>query len=99
MGGMGIFEFPAMVSPDGSLDNLWVAFAGVILTMVIAFIVMFVTFKDKKEENPESNSQTSTLLQDADILSPLSGTIISLEKVEDGAFSSGALGNGVGIIP
>lgn len=48
MGGMGIFEFPAMVTPDGSMSNLWVAFAGVGLTMVIAFIMMFVTFTDKK---------------------------------------------------
>lgn len=48
MGGMGIFEFPAMVAPDGSMSNLWVAFAGVGLTMVIAFIMMFVTFTDKK---------------------------------------------------
>lgn len=48
MGGMGIFEFPAMVAPDGSLSNLMVAFAGVIITMVIAFIMMFVTFKDKQ---------------------------------------------------
>lgn len=99
MGGMGIFEFPAMVSPDGSLDNLWVAFAGVILTMIIAFIIMFVTFKDKKEENVSSQNPSSTLLQDADIVSPLSGSILSLDQVEDGAFSSGALGKGLAIVP
>lgn len=99
MGGMGIFEFPAMVSPDGSLDNLWVAFAGVILTMIIAFILMFVTFKDKKEETVEIAPNPSALLKDADIVSPLSGKRIALEEVEDGAFSSGALGKGVGIIP
>lgn len=48
MGGMGIFEFPAMVAPDGSLSNLMVAFAGVAITMVVAFVMMFVTFKDKQ---------------------------------------------------
>ena len=48
MGGMGIFEFPAMVAPDGSLSNLMVAFAGVAITMVVAIVMMFVTFKDKQ---------------------------------------------------
>lgn len=48
MGGMGIFEFPAMVAPNGSLSNLMVAFAGVAITMVVAFVMMFVTFKDKQ---------------------------------------------------
>lgn len=37
MGGMGIFEFPAMIEPDGGMGNLIVALAGVVITMVIAF--------------------------------------------------------------
>lgn len=50
MGGMGIFEFPAMVEPDGSMGNLIVAVTGALLTMVIAFVMTMVVYKDKKEE-------------------------------------------------
>ena len=32
MGGMGIFEFPAMIEPDGSMGNLIVAVTGVVIT-------------------------------------------------------------------
>lgn len=49
MGGMGIFEFPAMVAPDGTLDNLFVAFAGVLIAMVIAFALTFALYRDKDE--------------------------------------------------
>lgn len=49
MGGMGIFEFPAMVAPDGSFDNLLVAFAGVGIAMVVAFVATFVLFRDQKK--------------------------------------------------
>ncbi len=47
MGGMGIFEFPAMIDPkDGSLDNLAVAIAGVFLTMLIAFVATIIFYKE-----------------------------------------------------
>lgn len=47
MGGMGIFEFPAMIEPDGSMGNLIVAFAGVIITMVIAFTATMILYREK----------------------------------------------------
>lgn len=39
MGGMGIFEFPAMIEPDGSMENLIVAVTGVVITMAVAFVI------------------------------------------------------------
>ena len=59
MGGMGIFEFPAMIAPDGSIDNLIVAITGVIITMIIAFVMTMISFKDKEEtEKPDTNTET-----------------------------------------
>ncbi len=46
MGGMGIFEFPAMIEPDGSLGNLIVAGVGVVLTMVIAFTATMIFYRE-----------------------------------------------------
>lgn len=40
----------AMVEPDGSMGNLIVAVLGALLTMVIAFVMTMVVYKDKKEE-------------------------------------------------
>lgn len=66
MGGMGIFEFPAMVAPDGSLDNLFVAFAGVGIAMVVAFAVTFVTFRDKDAQGASGAAAIGSATAGAD---------------------------------
>ena len=43
-----------MIEPDGSLGNLYVAVAGALLSMVIAFIATMILYKEKKEEKPET---------------------------------------------
>lgn len=102
-GGMGIFEFPAMMNPNGTYDNLIVAFAGVGITMVVAFVMMYVTFKDKGEVSsttlPVKESDASHLIHNTNIQSPIKGTIIPLTNVKDSAFSSGILGKGAAILP
>ena len=61
MGGMGIFEFPAMVEPDGGFGNLIVAFAGVGITMVIAFVATMIFFHDKEEDKAVLETSTGNL--------------------------------------
>ncbi len=57
MGGMGIFEFPAMIEPDGSMGNLIVAVVGVILTMIIAFVATMILYKDEEETKKVEQSK------------------------------------------
>lgn len=113
VGGMGIFEFPAMIAPDGSMGNLVVAVTGAVAALVLGFIFTFVTFKDKTDEtaeNKETENKTEnneniienvdrSLLNKETIASPLTGKIIPLKDSQDEAFASGALGRGVAIIP
>ena len=54
MGGMGIFEFPAMIEPDGGMGNLIVALAGVVITMVIAFAATMIFYKDDNKTAEET---------------------------------------------
>lgn len=81
MGGMGIFEFPAMMNPDGSMGNIIVAFAGVAITMVIAFLMMFLTFKDKEVE-PENVSTTGKDLNTKTELNNVKDLEVSNVQVE-----------------
>ena len=46
MGGMSFFELPAMIEPDGSLGNLYVAITGIVLAFVLGFVGTFIFFKD-----------------------------------------------------
>lgn len=100
MGGMGIFELPNMMNPDGTMGNLIVACIGIIISMIVAFVLTIFFYKDpvsprelKQEENKKSSIAKTS------ILSPLKGKILELSEVNDSVFSSGILGDGIAIIP
>lgn len=106
VGGMGIFEFPAMIAPDGSMSNLIIAVIGAVLSLALGFILTFITFKDKedivkKEENKIIGNKIvkENLMNKEIIASPFTGKIIPLKDAQDEAFASGALGRGVAVIP
>lgn len=105
-GGMGIFELPAMIEPNGGMGNLIVALSGMAISMVVAFVLTMVLYKDKEEvkeaENKvkeETKEVKSTKLEKEVVVSPIKGEVLNLSDIEDAAFSSGVLGQGVAIIP
>ena len=107
-GGMGIFEFPAMINPDGTNGNIIIAIIGAALAIVLAFVMMFVVYREK-ETAPEQASekieakpepvQQNDLLKKEVIASPLKGDVLPLTECKDEAFAMGILGKGVVIIP
>lgn len=112
MGGMGIFEFPAMIEPDGSLGNLYVAIAGALLSMIIAFIATMILYKEEKPETagpgeinqavPEKiteEKKAGSILAQCQIASPLKGKVLPLDQMKDDAFASGVLGKGAAVLP
>ncbi|NFG61114.1 beta-glucoside-specific PTS transporter subunit IIABC [Clostridium sp. CMCC3677] len=100
-GGMGIFELPAMIEPDGSMGNLIVALIGIVISMVVGFILTMILYKDKTETVKEEKTTEvkSNKLGKVVIGSPLKGEAVKLNNIEDEAFSSGVLGHGIAIIP
>ncbi len=104
LGGMGIFELPNMMNPDGSKGNILVAFAGIAISMIAGFVLTMIFYKeDIKEESREEEADAAALADRAagemKIYSPLKGKTVKLEEVEDEAFSSGILGEGIAILP
>ncbi|MHC5268329.1 beta-glucoside-specific PTS transporter subunit IIABC [Enterococcus sp. LJL98] len=110
MGGMGIFEFPGMMNPDGTMDNLYVAFAGVIISFILGFVLTMLLFKDKKEVALSGNHsivvteevpvvKSKKKLKTIVLGSPLVGTVIPLKEVKDDAFAMEILGKGVAVLP
>ena len=108
MGGMGIFEFPAMIEPDGSMGNLMVAVTGVLLTMVIAFVATLLLYrepetetgqKDAEPEKAQKNPKESGMLKKSGIASPIKGKVLKLTDIKDEAFASGVLGKGAAVLP
>lgn len=106
VGGMGIFELPAMIEPDGAMGNLIVALLGIVISMVVGFVLTMIFYKDKeevaevKEVVEENNSEDkSNSLKKIVISSPIKGETIKLEDIEDAAFATGVLGQGLAIKP
>lgn len=113
LGGMGIFELPNMMNPDGTMGNIIVAFVGIGITMVIAFALTMIFYKDKEpaviadgaanepaaETGASAQDEESAGKKEISIASPLKGRLMKLSDVQDEAFSSGALGNGVAVMP
>ena len=48
LGGMGVFELPNMMNPDGTMGNILVAFAGIGISMAVAFVLTMILYKDKE---------------------------------------------------
>ena len=106
LGGMGIFELPNMMNPDGTMGNILVAFAGIAISMAVGFVLTMIFYmEDVKEEEKtgtsieESGEKPGVVTGEVKIYSPLKGETIKLENVEDEAFSSGILGKGVAVMP
>ncbi len=105
LGGMGIFELPNMMNPDGSMGNILVAFAGIAISMVVGFGLTMIFYKeeDMAKETEKSTekveNQKDMAAGETKICSPLKGKTVKLEEVEDEAFSSGILGKGIAILP
>lgn len=100
MGGLGFFGIPSYIG-DNTLYHVTWLLVGMIVAMVIAFVLTMVTFKDEAPKT-ETKSEAPTAAADVtpeEIAAPVSGEVIALSEVKDEAFSSGALGDGVAIIP
>ncbi len=104
MGGMGIFEFPAMIEPDGGMGNLIVAVTGVVITMAVAFAATMVFYKDKGTDDNEvredkRQNTAAPMVRAQEIASPIKGKVLKMEELQDAAFASGVLGKGAAILP
>ena len=103
LGGLGVFGLPSYIAKTG--DNklysmIWII-VGTLVAMAVAFILTMLTYKDdepvKVENKPADKADNTDKTED--IASPLKGEVKELSEVSDEAFSSGALGNGLAIVP
>lgn len=105
-GALGIFGFPAFINPENNDASSipWVV-AGVVIASVVAFAICYLTYRDEEKktdkltERDESLNQKRNGIKKITLTSPLKGKITPLEQMEDAAFSSGALGKGIAVLP
>ncbi|WP_295774339.1 beta-glucoside-specific PTS transporter subunit IIABC [uncultured Microbacterium sp.] len=98
----GFISFAAYINPDGTPENFIWAMVVMVLSTVIAFGVTY--FLGRKREKVVGSAGADPAAQDvvasdAHVLSPMTGTTVALSTLRDEVFASGALGEGVAIVP
>lgn len=107
---VSMLSLPGFIPADSKdTSGVIAAVIGTGIAVVIAFVLTFILKFDDKTEDAEldalSNEDNNTSKQSNEkndkiiLASPLTGTTVPLNKVEDQVFSSGALGKGIAIEP
>ena len=107
-GGLGVFVFPSLIGPDGSLTKVIYAILIAVVGGVLAFLIqLFVRVPKlyssgevaKAEEKADKAAPAPKEIQQEIIASPLIGNVVPLDQVPDQVFASGAMGKGIAIDP
>ncbi|EOK09907.1 PTS system, beta-glucoside-specific IIABC component [Enterococcus faecium EnGen0372] len=95
----GILALPSFFGEKG-LSNFIYAAIGCAIAFVVGFIASFILGIDEEtEEVKEDTSEIPVNIASDNIVSPMNGAIVALSNVSDPVFSSGALGEGIAILP
>ena len=98
MAGMGLFQIPGQINPANPGGSLIIALIVTVIATVIGFVIAFLTYKDAETKEIETKSNTVKVEKEV-LASPVKGKVVPLNKVEDAAFSEGALGKGIAVEP
>lgn len=93
-----------------TLDYAWQYTIVLAVSFAIAFVLTWFLWKEDEEDakkavkktQEEAQGEAGEILENTNantIYAPLAGNVIALEQIPDETFSSGVLGNGVGIEP
>lgn len=102
MGGLGIFQIPSFIPPEGIDMSVIGAIIAAVVGMVLAFVLTYFFGGINKKAVTEESAQPAVAsnaenVKSQVIVSPLKGLVKNLADIEDTAFASGALGEGIAI--
>lgn len=99
----GLFGLPSYIGNNGDFRNLWLMVTAAVISFVVAGVVSYMLGIPSEENELDDKEITqdsgTTGLRMMPIGSLVSGNLIQLSEIADKAFSTGALGKGIGIVP
>ena len=103
VGGMGIFAIPSKISPKGIDAGFYGNLVAIVVALVLGLLITLLMDKSHKDEvvaEPVVEDIIKTVdLTEETLVSPLTGSLQELSGISDEVFASGAMGNGVAILP
>ncbi|MCR5008733.1 MAG: beta-glucoside-specific PTS transporter subunit IIABC, partial [Oribacterium sp.] len=109
MGGSpSLFSIITFIGGEKPMSGVYFGIVGAIIAIVVPFVLTTMLYKeDASEESAEVVEEVSPVEEDVkkplvkkiEISAPLTGKVVPMAKIPDEGFSSGALGEGVAILP
>lgn len=100
MAGLGIFGYTAYINTQTSdVSGMIVAIVVSLAGIAAGFVSEMIFYKDAAKKESPAPAASSSGKAGGIIAAPVSGEVKALSEVEDEAFSSGALGKGLAIVP
>lgn len=98
--GMGVFGYTAYIDTNtGNTRGMIISIVVSLICLGLGIVSELLFYKDSAPAEKKTEAPKVNKLETTEIVSPLKGEVKALEEVEDEAFSSGALGNGLAILP
>lgn len=103
MGGLGVFSYPAFIDNVNGVSYMGIIIAISIIALAATAAIVYFVFKDDEVQESavevKPSSTNTSQKKNSIIYSPMKGKSVELSKIEDAAFASGIIGQGVAIIP
>lgn len=98
--GLGVFGYTACINVNtGDISGMIMAIVISIVCVIAGIVSEMIFYKDEPSKKTESTGDAASGKTGGVVAAPITGTVKALEEVEDEAFSSGAMGQGLAIIP
>ncbi|MDT2815231.1 beta-glucoside-specific PTS transporter subunit IIABC [Vagococcus carniphilus] len=94
----GLFGLPSYIGAEGDFKNLAFMIAAVVISFVVSAIASFMLYKPEETTEKKVEIKSNDVVRTIPIASVAQGELVQLTDIKDQAFSTGALGKGVGII-
>lgn len=100
----GLFGLPSYIG-QGDFKNLWLMITAVVISFVASAVASYMLGvpseegEKKTNESKDEGKTASDMLRSLPLGNVVSGEIVPMAEINDQAFSTGALGKGLGIIP
>ena len=98
--GLGVFGYTACINVNtGDISGMIMAIVISIVCVIAGIVSEMIFYKDKLSKKTESTGDAASGKTGGVVVAPITGTVKALAEVKDEAFSSGAMGQGLAIIP
>lgn len=100
MAGLGVFGYTAYIdSATGDTSGMILSIVVSIVCVIAGVVSEMIFYKDGPVKKVETATLNASGKNGGVVVAPISGEVKELSEVEDDAFSTGALGQGLAIVP